>query len=215
MTKGLLIFTAGVITGGLATWALLRKEYERRTQEEINSVQETWARRHSEPAEPEEPKNDISEAKEKALAAREKPSINDYAAKLQAEGYINYTESFKSSAETEEVAEDSTDEAENDEKEVVFVKKPYVIEPHEFGEIHGYEQISLTYYSDEVLTDEDNELVDDVDNVVGLESLTHFGEYEDDSVFVRNDRLRADYEILLDNRKYSDVVRRTSRRMEE
>jgi hypothetical protein len=45
-----------------------------------------------------------------------------------------------------------------------------------------------------------------VDDVVGFESLNRFGEYEDDSVFVRNDRLKCDYEILLDRRKYSDVV---------
>ena len=41
------------------------------------------------------------------------------------------------------------------------------------------------------------------DDVVGMESLTHFGEYEDDSVFVRNDRLKCDYEILMDERTYS------------
>ena len=54
---------------------------------------------------------------------------------------------------------------------------------------------------------EDDEKVEDVDNVVGLESLAHFGEYEDDSVFVRNDRLKCDYEILLDQRTYSDVIK--------
>ena len=46
-----------------------------------------------------------------------------------------------------------------------------------------------------------------MDNVVGLESLAHFGEYEDDSVFVRNDRLKCDYEILLDQRTCSDVIK--------
>ena len=30
-----------------------------------------------------------------------------------------------------------------------------------------------------------------MDEIVGKESLNHFGEYEDDSVFVRNDRLSA------------------------
>ena len=55
--------------------------------------------------------------------------------------------------------------------------KPYVISPEEFGEFEDYERISLSYYADQVLADEDDEKVDDVDNVVGLESLTHFGEF--------------------------------------
>ena len=85
--------------------------------------------------------------------------------------------------------------------------KPYVISPDEFGEFEDYERISLSYYADQILADEDDEKVEDVDNVVGLESLTHFGEFEDDSVFVRNDRLKCDYEILLDQRTYSDVIK--------
>ena len=54
-----------------------------------------------------------------------------------------------------------------------------------------------------------------MDEIVGKESLNHFGEYEDDSVFVRNDRLKRDYEILLDQRNYSDVVKTMPHRMEE
>ena len=42
---------------------------------------------------------------------------------------------------------------------------------------------------------------------VGKESLTHFGEYEDDSVFVRNDNLKADYEILADKRTYAELLK--------
>ena len=53
--------------------------------------------------------------------------------------------------------------------------------------------------------DDGGDKIEDVDDVVGMESLTHFGEYEDDSVFVRNDRLRCDYEILMDERTYSEA----------
>lgn len=40
---------------------------------------------------------------------------------------------------------------------------------------------------------------------IGDDALGHFGEYEDDSVFVRNDEEQTDYEILLDGRNYHDV----------
>lgn len=90
-------------------------------------------------------------------------------------------------------------------KEVAAVEKPYVISPEEFGEFSDYETISLTYYEDKILADDQDNVIDDIDNIVGNDSLTHFGEYEDDLVYVRNDRLRCDYEIALDVRKYSDV----------
>ena len=90
-------------------------------------------------------------------------------------------------------------------KEELKVNEPYVITPDEFGEVDSYDTVSLTYYADGVLTDERNEPIDDVDDIVGTDSLTHFGEYEDDSVFVRNNNMQTDFEILFDSRNYSDV----------
>ena len=84
--------------------------------------------------------------------------------------------------------------------------KPYVIYPEEFGAISDHETISLTYYADGTLTDDDNVKIDDIEGTVGLDSLTHFHEYEDDSVFVRNERLKCDYEILFDMREYSKAM---------
>lgn len=96
--------------------------------------------------------------------------------------------------------------ANDDGKEEGDVRKPYVISPEEFGDA-DYETISLTYYADGVVTDGFDEPIENVEETIGAESLTHFGEYEDDSVFVRNEAEEIDYEILLDVRKYSDVVK--------
>ena len=84
--------------------------------------------------------------------------------------------------------------------------KPYVIEPEIFGEDPDYETISLTYYADGVLTDENNCIIDpgEIESLIGEESLDHFGEYEDDSVFVRNEDRKTDYEILAVPGNYDD-----------
>lgn len=92
-----------------------------------------------------------------------------------------------------------------EQKEDIISDKPYIITPEQFGEIEEYEKISLVYYSDGVLTDENDELIDDIEEIVGEDSLNHFGEYEEDSVFVRNDSRKCDYEILMDLRKFEDV----------
>ena len=86
--------------------------------------------------------------------------------------------------------------------------RPYVICPEEFGEMDEYETESLTYYADGVLTDDFDNEIEDVDDLVGEESLSTFGDYEDDSVFVRNDKYKTDYEILLDDRKFSEIIRK-------
>ena len=83
---------------------------------------------------------------------------------------------------------------------------PDVILPEEFDE-EGYETISLTYYADGVLADEQNFPIEDIEDTVGNEALNSFGKYEDDSVYVRDDDKGIDYEILLDIRKYSELPR--------
>lgn len=85
-------------------------------------------------------------------------------------------------------------------------KRPYVIPPEMYGNKDGYDIESLNYYEgDKVLTDDWDNQIEDVENMVGIDFAEHFGEYEDDSVFVRNDRLKTDYEILLDKRSYAET----------
>lgn len=97
-------------------------------------------------------------------------------------------------------------EGKGDEKQVNFHNnEPYVISPEEFNELEDFDVVSLTYYADDILTDDRNEIIEDINGTIGVDSLNHFGEYEDDSVFVRNELLKVDYEILRDLRNYSDI----------
>lgn len=101
------------------------------------------------------------------------------------------------------IVEDMGYATESEEEE--GVSNVYVIPPESYGEL-DYEEVSLTYYADDVLAYDDDSVIRDVDKVVGKGSLNTFGEYEDDSVFVRDDDKKIDYEILRDTRRYSDVV---------
>lgn len=186
------VFTAGVAVGVASAWKFVKKKYEQIAQEEIDSVKESFSKKIPDVVK----KEDIMKPVAKVDKTTEKPSIAEYAAILQKEGY-DYSKSNANKA-----------------KEPAF-KKPYVITPEEFGEFDEYEKISLTYYADQVLADENDEIMEDADIVVGLDSLSHFGEYEDDSVFVRNDRLKCDYEILLDQRDYREAIQNIPHRTEE
>ena len=82
---------------------------------------------------------------------------------------------------------------------------PYVIEPEQFDMI-GYETINLTYYADDILADDLDQIYPNAEHEIGLNFQYHFGEYEEDTVFVRNDQLRIDFEICRDTRNYFDVA---------
>ncbi len=188
-TINFMIFVLGAAVGSVVTWKYIEKKYERIAQDEINSVKEVFSKRVAEFTE------DTKEVQIKADNAKEKPNIIEYAARLREQGYTNYS--------------DMVDEKPEEEESMNIDKPPYVIAPEEFGELDDYDTISLTYYADQILADDNDEIVEDIEDVVGFDSLNSFGEYEDDSVFVRNDRLKCDYEILLDQRKYTDVVIRS------
>lgn len=177
----LLIFGVGAAIGSVVTWKLVKTKYERIADEEIESVKKIYS--YKKIAEERATKPEVKVQNVVEVEPKVNQDRVDYSKLTVDLGYTN---------ESKEEGEDMRE-------------KPYVIAPEEFGEMDDYETVSLTYYSDGVLTDDFDNEIEDVEGMVGEDSLDHFGEYEDDSVFVRNDRYKTDYEILLDLRKYSDV----------
>lgn len=192
--KSFVIFSFGAAIGSAVTWKYLKDTYEQLAQEEINAVKEVYTRKE---------KNETIKVDTKPNM-KNNSEMMEYATKLNKEEYRDYSHGL------------AVEEAENAEKDFPHeVDKPYVISPGEFGELGDeYTRISLSYYADGVLADENDEIVEDVDEIVGEDFADHFGEYEPDSVFVRNDRLKCDYEILIDQRKYPEVVKSKPHRVE-
>lgn len=84
------------------------------------------------------------------------------------------------------------------------LKQPYVITPEQYEDNVDYTKVSLTWYNDEVLEDDWGNVLDP-DDVIGSDALKTFGQYEKDSVFVRDDDEQIDYEVLLDTRSYKET----------
>jgi hypothetical protein len=109
----------------------------------------------------------------------------------QAKQYTSYTKNEP--AQTAKIIEETAQE------------KPYLIAAEEFGET-DFETLTFTYYADKILTDDDNEPVRDVDSVVGFDSLAELDRAGEDMIYVRNPRLRCDYEILAVEETYLETV---------
>ena len=178
-TIGILSFIAG---GGVGIWIgkkLLEQQYAQLAQEEIESVKEVFLKQN--------------EDKKKDTASL-KPSEKDTQVTEEVKKkYVHYAKQYGYTQEETPAP----------------VLKPRVISPDEFEDQEGYDSVTLTYYADGTLTDSNEKPMDDdlIEEYVGKESLTHFGEYEDDSVHVRNDRLKTDFEILLDPRTYAAILK--------
>lgn len=185
------IFTVGAAVGSAVTWKLLKDKYEQITNEEIESVKEYYSKKYRD-AVVYDPFNDTTDEAADEIDRNRHELVSDCDDLVVKEGYINYSDIKTEKKEVDHMQHD----------------EPYVISPSEYGSLDGYDTNSFTYYADGVLADDADEALDDesIDYIVGADFADHFGEYEDDSVFIRNDFLRCDYEILADERNYSEVA---------
>ena len=183
----LLIFASGAAIGSVVTWKIITDKYSQIIEEELETV-----------------KNEILEeldAKDEFEddAPEDDEDKTAYNNIIENCGYKNYSNRTPAKQVVPE-------EKEEKEEEIEDMDKPYVISPDDFEDNDDYDVVSLIYYSDKILADEDDNVIEDVEGTVGEDSLKHFGEYEDDSVFVRDDAHKTDYEILLDDRKFADIL---------
>lgn len=172
-----IIFAAGAAIGSVVTWKVLKTRYEQLMQMEVADIEARFNDIYGQIEDTDE-EEETDEAEDEPDPEPEPEPVYDRVVKEL--GYSN--------------------------SEVKGEVKARVIDPKDFGEIEDYEIISLTYYADGVLTDENDVPVEDVEATVGKESLNTFGEYEDDAVHVRNDRLHAYFEILFDTRNYNGDI---------
>lgn len=198
-------FLLGAAVGGISVWYFFKEKNAMEKEEEIASAKEAFRSREEKlQAEIKELKKllppDIEEAQASPTIlvsekTPEKGDVGDYVrGKYQ---MYNPAPVPRENMPPQPVNEEAS--------KTKSVEAPYVISPDEFGEV-GYAQISLTLYADDILADENGEIVDNIEEIVG-DALDHFGEYEDDSVFCRSDPKRCDYEILKDLRRYADVAK--------
>lgn len=87
---------------------------------------------------------------------------------------------------------------------------PYTIHQDEFKQgREGYEQHTLTYFEgDDTLCNENDHVIEDQDATIGLGNLSRFGQGSGDPniVYVRNEEMQLDFEIVHSDRKFAVEV---------
>lgn len=166
-----LIFAAGATIGSVVTWAVMksRYNYNREIETEVGEYLGV----------PEEDKSEESDTVKVDISEREpadEQTMIQYNKIVNDSGYSGVVEQ---------------------KKEEDDVEGPYIIPAEEFEEVDGYNSVTLYWYEDKTLVDEMENEIDDPEDIIGYDALMYFEDYEDcDSVYVRNDARKTDYEIL-------------------
>ena len=186
----LAIFAVGAAVGSVTTYMVVKTKYERIAQEEIDSVKDMYEKEIEKILCEETPYEEEDNLEPEPIEEVKSAEVRSYKDVVKNNGYTNYSnvEIEEKERRTEEMAKTG----------------PYIIPPNELGE--EYEIYTLVCYADGVITEYDSgEIVDDVVGAIGEGDIRdHFGEYEEDSVFVRNDARKIDYEVLRDEDNYYD-----------
>ncbi len=209
-------FLGGAATGALICFAILKEKYEELANEGIENIKDYYQKEMEkfDDAYEEELDNLINTMNKDIYEhdkREEKKTYVDYVKKYSPEEIIKdkYYDMPYPDVIDEDYHEDDGPPEDPPENDLQY-EEPFVISREEFDEGYPhFDKITITYYAeDDVLADEQDEIIPDIEAVVGHDSLSRFGDMSDDDcvVYVRNGRLGADYEIILTQESYSESV---------
>ena len=208
--SGLVIFAAGVVTGSIITNAVVKekatREANEKAAEEIAEVREIYRNKTKK-----EQNEKVTEESEK-VAEEQNEKVDPLKVKPQTgrEDYNSYykmTQNYTSQNEKKPKRASSISDL-NAFTYEKSVDRPYIIDPEDYGEEDDYDTMQLTYFmGDKTLVDESaDDTIDEPDLHIGLDNLAIFDEFPGaSSIYVRNDILKMDFEILKDDCAYSDL----------
>ena len=202
--KTIIGFLFGVVIGSVLTYHGLKNKVEAEMDEEVNKLKEFYKdqleKTQMEYFEKEE------YLKSKVAVAEDKGSIVSKVINTKkVEEYEHRHNEKTNNVVSNDISEEPTSGAfEIFEDNIVARDKPFVIEEDRVGEYISYDLISLIYFSDGVLTDDWEKPVENPDETVGTEYVGYF-ESGEDVVYVRNDKLKCEFEITRDLRTYEEV----------
>ncbi len=198
-------FVAGLAIGAIATKKYI--EYKEDLCEEV-SYEES-----EEVMEEENTNNDNHDNNEGQTQEINKVDYNNVIRSVDDDRYQELLQDLKYKVEAQEVPEYELQRHILDED--VDRTKPYNISPNDFEDIDAYESDEYTLYADGYVTDSYGMPVseEDVMNTLGDKFESYFGIYDNDQIYVRNERLQMDFSVIRDLDNFEDVASPRIKRM--
>lgn len=161
--------------------------------------------------------NDIVEEKEIKREVNANIEPVSRISSVEQEEYKRLLDELKYNSQNEEediVEEDDTAIVLRRNEHVVDTSIPYNISPEEFEE-DDYESDEYTMYADGYVTDTYGMPLspEDIETTIGTQYASYFGSYDDDQIWIRNERLHMDFSVIRDMDRFVDVAPPRVRRM--
>jgi hypothetical protein len=182
--SSILSFSAGVVAGGIAGYFGTKKYLSTVFEEDLNEQIE---------------------------------DVKRYYSLLRKEGTFSSPEAAKETLsqvvrqyQFDQPEDPANDEIEETQEEKIDTENPYIVSVEEYmQERQDLDKVTLTYYEgDDVLCDDRDVAILDYETFIGNDALSRFGHLSKDPnvVYVRNEKIEIDYEILKDHRSFSEAV---------
>lgn len=201
--KGVLLFLLGAGCGAIVTNQLLKDKYELMAEEAKAVLEEDYANRQENMAIVE------TEGHERPTVFQH-PFIRNVAdedgVKKDAREILKPYRDYNNKIEPGKIIEERPEE----EKQQTSDQNVFVIPVESFtNDYRHYDKLSIRYYDvDSTLADENDDIIDDPVGAVGESALSRFGDgsKDPDIVYVRNDKLGTDFEVVRIYKSYKETV---------
>lgn len=218
--KILLGFSIGAGLGASVTYRVAKTKFEAELQKEIQDVKDNYRLLRKDDYETPTDfvaKNRPDEIVDVHLATLEIEKHAQLNAEMTelVEPYRNESvfNAFQAPvADAERLPDDANETLFEQLKAMRSSENPYLVSVAEYhDEVSHFEKVTVTYFAgDNVIAYEDDHIMLDPDDTIGLINLSRFGVMSDDAsfVYVRNEKIHTDFEIVRDEGKYSEMMAR-------
>ena len=194
--KTIIAFILGAAAGVASSMFYFKTKYEQKADAEIQEIRDLYAKK----SETEEKKEDtpvtshqVTKADDLHATARHVSEYTKYAPKEDAQN-----EAPKDGIHVEKV--DFTPMKNPN------PPKPYLIDSSDYGQDDNFDPLCWEWYTDGVLANENNEIVDNIQEWIG-DGLKVFAESEDNLFWVRNEKYGVDIEVARSGITYEKAQR--------
>lgn len=170
-------FLVGAGLGAMLAWNFAKTKYEKIADEEIESMKKVLLKDKEKDNENREKKKNISKVDEIVNKEGYKGQSTNYAT------VYNEKKTQKNDVET-------------------YI---HPIPSDEFGLEEEYDVITLIYLVDGVLIDDMDAEVGNIEEKIGADFAKYFEETNGDTIYFKNDKYKAYYEVVQDDRSFDQV----------
>ena len=187
-----LVLIGGVAIGATSTYFYMKDKCDKMVEEETYNIKKYYEEKYASEADKIEEKEevkgkvDISEEGDITFTPNKKEEEPNYEEIIQK---LNYNEFSTRTANNQKA------------------KRPYIISQEEYNEDNGYIKKLISFFEDDevCMDNETKEVLDNVAKDIGQDCIEQIN-MDGNEIFVRNEMLGIDYDILSETGSYEDFT---------